>query len=202
MDRKFEHLTMKDAFMLSKVMGNYKLARRLLEKLTGSKIKNILHPKKNIVMRSDGTKGIRLEIHVFDEKTTVQFVNLFMYTEDIFGGGRGVYRFEEQCLEIPGLTLESGEKQIFVCATIQAAEQEENEDIRAFLFYIMNPTDKRNNFVKMLDDEVRRVRHNSLYKKEYQRLLQEETEENQRIFARNRQWGKSNMGVYDNQPYQ
>lgn len=202
MDRKFEQLTMKDAFVLSKVMGNYKLARRLLEKLAGSKIRNIRHPKNNIVVRSDGTQGIRLEMHVFDEETKVQFVNLFIYTEDVFDGGRGIYRFEEQCVEIPGLTLESGEKRIFVCATPQTAEQEENEDIKAFLYYIMNPRDKRNNFVRMMDDEVRRVLHNSLYKKEYQRLLQEETEESQRIYARSRNLSKSNIGVYDNQPYQ
>ena len=31
MDRKFEQLNVYDAFMLSKVMGNYKLAKRILE---------------------------------------------------------------------------------------------------------------------------------------------------------------------------
>lgn len=200
MDRKLEQLTLKDAFMLSKVMKNYKLARRLLETLTGYKIKNILHPKNTIVTRDDGMQGIRLEMHVFDEKTKVQFVNLFIYTEDIFGEGRSVYLFEERCVEIPELTLEHGERRVFVCATSQTAEQEANENVKALLYYIMNPKDKRNNFARMLDDEVRRVQHNSLYKKEYQRLLQEKTEENQRIYARSR--CKSNIGAYDNQPYQ
>ncbi len=183
MDRKFEQLTILDAFMLSKVMGNYKLAKRLFEPLTGCKIKDIVYPKNNIVERDNGKKGICLEVHTLNGRSKKLLIQLFIYTEDIFDAGRGVYRFEEQCVEEPGIKLDKGSMQIFICATPEAAEKETNEDVQAFLYYLMNPGDKRNNYIKMINDELRRVRMNTMYKKEYRRYLQEETEASQRLYA-------------------
>lgn len=189
MEKKYEQLEITDAFIFSKVMNNYKLARRLVEKLMGKYIKNIVCPKNNIVVYSDGKKGISLEVKGFDEGNEVWNVRIFLCKEDIFGAGKSVYRFEEQCTDVPELILENGRKQIFVCAIPQTAEKEENEDIKAFLYYLMNSSDKRNNFARMLDDEVRRVRANVTYKKEYRNLLQAETEMNQRIYAESRRSG-------------
>lgn len=183
MDRKFEQLAISDAFILSKVMRHYKLAKRLLESLLECKIKDIVHPQNNIVERDDGKKGICLEVHTSERKSKILLLHLFLYEEDIFGAGRGVYRFAEQCMEDPGIKLDKEFMQIFVCATTETAEQEKNAEVQAFLYYLMNPREKRNNHIKMLHDELRRVRENILYKKEYRRYVQEETEESQRLYA-------------------
>lgn len=184
MDRMFEQLTVFDAFMLSKVMGNHKLAKRLLEPLIGCKIRDVICPQCSIVERDDGKKGICLEVSTFSEKSKRIMIHLFLYTEDIFGAGRGVYRFEEQCVEEPGIVLDKGFMQIFVCATAGTAGKETNEEIKAFLYYLVNPGERRNNCIKMLNDELRRVRQNSQYKKEYRHYMQEETEASQRRYAR------------------
>lgn len=183
MDRKFEQLNVYDAFMLSKVMGNYKLAKRILEPLTGCKIKNIVCGKNNIVEGIDGKKGICLEAHIFGERSKKVFIHLFLYNEDIFGAGRGVYRFEERCVEEPEIALDKSTMQIFVCATVETAAKETNEEIQALLYYLLNPGERRSNSIKMLNDELRRIQKNTLYQKEYRRYLQEETEANQRIYA-------------------
>lgn len=184
MDRMFEQLTVFDAFMLSKVMGNHKLAKRLLEPLIGCKVKDVVCVGRNIVERDDGKKGICLEVSTFGGKSKKMMLHLFLYAEDIFGAGRGVYRFEEQCVEEPGIVLDKGFMQIFVCATAETAEKERNEEIQAFLYYLLNPGEKRNNCIKMLNDELRRVRQNTQYKKEFRHYIQEETEASQRHYAR------------------
>ncbi len=184
MDRMFEQLTVFDAFMLSKVMGNYKLAKRLLEPLIGCKIKDIICEGSGIVERSGGKKGICLEVSTFDGKSKNMMIHLFLYTEDIFGAGRGVYRFEEQCVEEPGIVLDKGFMQIFVCATAETAEKERSDEVKAFLYYLINPGERRNNCIKMLNDELRRVRQNVQYKKEYRQYIQEETEASQRRYAK------------------
>lgn len=190
MDRKYEQLTIMDVFILGKVLENMKLGRRLMEKLTGRKIRYIVYPKNNIISRRDGTQGIYMEIHIHEEARKVQNVRLFLCGEDKFRFGCPIYRFEDRCKELPQLKLDGGLLQIFVAYTDKLEEQVQDEDVRAFLYYMKNPKDKRTNFVKMLDDEVRRIKMNKLFKKEYEAMQREETEMQQRAYAQARKKGK------------
>lgn len=196
MDKKFEDLTIKDVFVLSKVMTNLKLARRLMEKLTGDKVHHVSLESKNIIEREDGSKGVFMELHICDIAQSVQRVELYVKTEDVFKKGCAVYHFAEQCEEIPGLRLQNGVHRIFVCATPEAAEAVRDLELKALLYYILDSKDRRTNLTKMLDDEVRRIKTNFIYEKEYRRLQCEETEASQRAYAEYRQ-GKSKYRRYE-----
>lgn len=184
MDKKFNELTISDAFILSKVMENYKVARRLMELLTGEKIVRIVYPKKNIICRKDGRKGICMELHRDDAQRSVQNIQLFFCEEDIFCGGYPIYRFEERCVQLPDIILKEGVVLLFVCVTKEPDKEDKNAGVSALAHYIKDSGDKRNNFIKMLDDEVRRVKSNPVYKKEYEALIRDETEQSQKAYAR------------------
>lgn len=183
MEHKFEHLTIMDAYIFGKVVKNSKIAKRFMEKLIGKRIHHVVSPKQNSVYRKDGLQGICVEVHMADEQRTVQMVQIYLCAEDIFGHKKGVYRFVSKCEELPELILKECRQEIFVCATVEPENTTLGEDIKAFLEYMKNPKIQRNNLVKMLDDEVRRIKTNALYKKEYAALQREKTERQQRDFA-------------------
>lgn len=183
MEKKYEQLTIMDAFILSKVLENQRLARHLMEKLTGMKIRHIVYPSRNIVERRDGTKGVYMEIHIRDKERSVCSVQLFLCEKDVFRAGLHVYHFENRCEEIPELTLEGGLHRIFVCLTEDLDKEGEDEEIKALLYYMKDAADRRTNHIKMLDNEVQRVKRNIQFRKEYEELLREETEAQQRAYA-------------------
>lgn len=184
MDKKYENLTMCDAFMLSKVMANVKIAKRLMEKLTGTKIYKIEYEKNNIVEYGDKNGGISMVLHLADAVQSVRKIELYIVTEDIFGKGRAIYQFSERCNGVPGLELSGGISRIFVCATKESADGVKDEGLKAFLLYVLNPQERQSNLTKMLEDEVRRIKHNSAYEKEYRQLQHNEAEASQRAYAK------------------
>lgn len=183
MEKKYETLTIMDAFMLSKVLMNQRLARHFMEKLTGMKIRHIVYPVKNIVERRDGTKGVYMELHLNDKERSVCSVQLFLCETDLFRAGLPVYHFENRCEEIPELTLDGGLHRIFVCLTEDIEKTEVDEEVKAFLYYMKDSQDKRTNHIKMLDSEVYRVRTNIQFRKEYEAIQREETEAKQKAYA-------------------
>lgn len=191
MDRGYESLTIQDAFILSKIMANVKTAKRLMELLTGQKIYKIQYDKNNIVECVAGTKGISVELHMADAKQSVWKTELYLATRDVFKEGRAVYHFRERCGEVLRLELPGGIHRIFVCATKESTEIVKDEGLKAFLNYMLNSEERGSNLVKMLDDEVKRIKANRTYEKEYRQMRYEETEANQRDFARQ-------MQEYDN----
>lgn len=191
MDLGYESLTIQDAFILSKVMANVKTAKRLMELLTGQKIYKIQYDKNNIVECVAGTKGISVELHMADAKQSVWKTELYLATRDVFKEGRAVYHFRERCDGVTRLELPGGIHRIFVCATKESTEIVKDEGLKAFLNYMLNPEERGSNLVKMLDDEVKRIKANRTYEKEYRQMRYEETEANQRDFARQ-------MQEYDN----
>ncbi len=191
MDRGYESLTIQDAFILSKVMANVKTAKRLMELLTGQKIYRVQYDKNNIVECVEGTKGISVELHMADAGQSVWKTELYLVARDIFKEGRTVYHFRERCDGVTRLELPGGVHRFFVCATKESAETVKDEGLKAFLNYMLNPEERESNLVKMLDDEVKRIKANRAYEKEYRQMRYEETEANQRDFARQ-------MQEYDN----
>ena len=191
MDRGYESLTIQDAFILSKIMANAKTAKRLMELLTGQKIYKIQYDKKNIVECVAGTKGISAELHMADAGQSVWKAELYLVTRDVFKEGRALYHFRERCDGVSRLELPGGVHRFFVCATKELAETVKDEELKAFLNYMLNSEERKSNLVKMLDDEVKRIKANRTYEKEYRQMRYEETEANQRDFARQ-------MQEYDN----
>ncbi len=191
MDRGYENLTIQDAFILSKVMANVKTAKRLMELLTGQKIYKIQYEKNNIVECVVGTKGISVELHMADARQSVWKTEIYFVTTDFLKKGQAVYHFRERCDGVSRLELPGGVHRIFVCATKDTAEMVNDEGLKAFLNYMLNPEERGSNLVKMLDDEVKRIKTNRTYEKEYRQMRYEETEANQRDFARQ-------MQEYDN----
>ncbi len=191
MDRGYESLTIQDAFILSKVMANVKTAKRLMELLTGQKIYKIQYEKNNIAECVEGIKGISVELHMADAVQSVWKTELYLVMRDVFKEGRAVYHFRERCDEVPRLELPGSVHKIFVCATQETSEAVKDEGLRVFLNYMINPEERGSNPVKMLDDEVKRIKANRIYEKEYRQMLYEETEASQRDFARQ-------MQEYDN----
>ena len=190
MNKKFADLTICDAFLLSKIMRNERVAKRFLEKITNMKVYKIDADKNNTVEYREGTNGIRLTVHIANVLKSIWKVELYILKEDIFGQGKSIYHFAEQCRGIPTLELQKGAHRIFICATPETLEKTGDAELQALVAYILNCEEKRSNLTKMLDDEVRRVKHNSIYVKEYQRIQQEAVEASQREYARRRQ-GKS-----------
>lgn len=191
MDRGYESLTIQDAFILSKVMANVKTAKRLMELLTGQKIYKIQYDKNNIVECVAETKGISVELHMADAKQSVWKTELYLATRDVFKEGRAVYHFRERCDGVTRLELPGGVHRFFVCATKESTETVKDEELKAFLNYMLNSEERKSNLVKMLDDEVKRIKANRTYEKEYRQMRYEETEASQRDFARQ-------MQEYDN----
>ena len=191
MDRGYESLTVQDAFILSKIMANAKTAKRLMKLLTGQKIYKIQYDKNSIVECVAGTKGISVELHMADAGQSVWKTELYLVARDIFKEGRTVYHFRERCDGVTRLELPGGIHRIFVCATKESAETVKDEELKVFLNYMLNSEERGSNLVKMLDDEVKRIKANRTYEKEYRQLRYEETEANQRDFARQ-------MQEYDN----
>jgi len=191
MDRGYESLTIQDAFILSKIMANVKTAKRLMELLTGQKIYKIQYEKNNIVECVVGTKGISVELHMADAKQSVWKAELCIANRDVYKEWRVGYQFRDRSSDVPRLELPGGIHRIFVCATKESTEIVKDEGLKAFLNYMLNPEERGSNLVKMLDDEVKRIKANRTYEKEYRQMRYEETEANQRDFARQ-------MQEYDN----
>ena len=182
MGKKFEQLTITDAYMLGKVLENQKIARRLLEKLIHKKIRYTVSHKRNIVRRHNGMQGIYVEAHLAEQEERILGIRIYLCEGDIFGLGRNVYRFANRCEEIPELLLEEGVLTIFICAA-EKEEEEKSEDIRAFLRYLARVDAGKNNFIRMIEEEIHRVKSNPLFKKEYLEIQREETEQKQRAYA-------------------
>lgn len=183
MEKKYEQLTIMDAFVLSKVLLNQRLARHFMEKFTGLRIRHIVYPDKNIVERRDGTKGVYMELHLHNKERSVCSVQLFLCEKDLFRAGLSIYHFKNRCEEIPELTLDGGLHRIFICITEDPERGEPDDEVKAFLYYMKDASDKRTNHVKMLDSEVCRVKTNVQFRKEYEAIVREETEARQRAYA-------------------
>lgn len=195
MNRKFDQLTIMDAFIMEKVLGNVKIGRRFMKHLIGKRIHHIVCPKNNIVKQKDGTTGVFVEIYISGKEKRVINVTLYLCREDKFGRGCPVYCFEEICKEAPDLKPIESAQQIYIVPTDNLEDKQLDEEIKAFLYYIKNPKDKRTNLIKMIDDEVRRIKMNKLFKKEYEEQQREETEKQQRIYAEICKRGKKTPSI-------
>ena len=183
MDNKFTDLTIREPFILSKIMQNERLARRLMEKLTGNTIFKVSCNQKYFVTHVRGCDGIVVELHLANLEQSVWRTELYITNRDVFGKGRPVYHFTERCREFPLLQLTEGMHRIFVCATEETIAMAKSEELKAILYYVMDADDRRSNFTKMLEDELNRIKRNPANAKVYRLMKWEETEAEQNAYA-------------------
>lgn len=183
MDNKFADLTICEPFMLSKMMQNERLARRLMEKLTGNTIYKVSCNQKYFITHARGCDGIVVELHLANLEQSVWRTELYITNRDVFGKGRPIYHFTERCREFPLLQLEEGMHRIFVCATEETVAMAKNEELKAILYYVLNADDRRSNLAKMLADELGRIKRNPTNAKLYRLMKWEETEAEQVAYA-------------------
>lgn len=93
---------------------------------------------------------------------------IFICCEDIFGHGEYCYRFENMCLDIKGLTLGDDTFKLFFNTKGEVGNV--SEEAKSFLAYL-NGLKGENEWVKQLDSEVKKVKKNEEWRKEYMSLL-------------------------------
>lgn len=85
MNKKLQELDLKDDFLFAKVMSDKEICKELLEKLLEVKINRIEMPENqktiDILLES---KGIRLDIYVQDENSTVYNIEMQRCDKKIF----------------------------------------------------------------------------------------------------------------------
>lgn len=96
---------------------------------------------------------------------------IFICTFDPFKKRRARYTFENLCIEDNKIQLKDGTKKIFFNSTDY--EKEEDKDVREFLRYV-NGEKSDNSFVKVIDDEVIKVKSSEEWRREYMTLLMRE----------------------------
>lgn len=112
---------------------------------------------------------------------------IFICTEDIFGGGRHIYTFENLCIQNTSLRLRDETTKVFL--NPYGTMKDIHEELENFLNYLVNgkPTDR---FTEMLDNEVVKVRENEEWRREYMTLMMKEMEKYEEGLERGRSEGR------------
>lgn len=99
---------------------------------------------------------------------------VFICTFDPFGHGKAQYVFENLCVGDAGIRLGDGTKKVFFCSNNYG--EAEDTDIREFLRYV-DGEKSENEFVRMIDDKVEKVKSKKEWRREYMTLLMRYNEE-------------------------
>ena len=81
MNKKFADLAICDAFLLSQIMRNERVAKRFLEKIIKVKVYKIDADKNNITEYGEGVNGIRLTVHIADILKSIWQTELYILKE-------------------------------------------------------------------------------------------------------------------------
>ena len=98
---------------------------------------------------------------------------IFICTFDGFGKARHRYTFENMCLEEKDLPLCDGTTKIFLNA--KGTMNDVSPELKAFLDYVAGKKSD-DGFVKEVDEEVKRVRKNTKWRRDYMTLLMRDRE--------------------------
>jgi len=98
---------------------------------------------------------------------------IFICPFDLFGMGRHIYTFENICKEDNSIFLKDGGVKIFLNA--DSSQDDVSRELRAFLDYVAGKESK-DEFVKRLEEAVKRVKKNREWRHEYMTLLMRDQE--------------------------
>lgn len=108
-----------------------------------------------------------------DYKNLNQSFVIFICTFDLFGESRHRYTFENLCQEDRELPLGDGTTKIFLNA--KGTVDDVSPELKAFLDYVAGRKSD-DSFVNEVDEEVKRVRENKEWRREYMTLLMRDRE--------------------------
>ncbi len=115
--------------------------------------------------------GSMIDLNLIEKGMDYRALNpsfvIFICTFDPFKKGRCVYSFENRCLQDMELSLEDGTGKIFLNA--DGTGDDISDELKAFLNYLSTKT-VESDFVERLDQEVKRVRKNRKWRREYMTL--------------------------------
>lgn len=126
---------------------------------------------KELPKRSRYYQGM-LDLQMIDRGQTYRKLNrsfiIFICLEDIFGGGRHIYTFENLCREDTGISM--GDEAVKIFLNADSRMDDVSRELRAFLDYAAG-RDVEDAFVKELDEAVKEAKRNREWRREYMTLL-------------------------------
>lgn len=93
---------------------------------------------------------------------------IFICSFDLFGKNRCVYTFENRCIEDSEISL--GDETVKVFLNSRGDSTHLNSNLKAFLEYMNHKKESENDFITMLDREVKKAKANLEWRREYMTL--------------------------------
>lgn len=93
---------------------------------------------------------------------------IFICSFDLFGKNRCVYTFENRCIEDSEISL--GDETVKVFLNSRGDSTHLNSNLKAFLEYVNHKKESENDFITMLDREVKKAKANLEWRREYMTL--------------------------------
>ena len=133
--------------------------------------------KKDLAKRSRYYQGM-IDLNAIEKgeiyRDLKESIVIFICKFDPFGKGLSKYTFENICNENKELYLKDGTSKVFF--NTKDYYKERSEDAKSFLEYIEKETTSENNFVKKLEQKIRNIKENKVWRAEFMTLLMREQE--------------------------
>ena len=133
--------------------------------------------KKDLAKRSRYYQGM-IDLNAIEKgeiyRDLKESIVIFICKFDPFGEGLSKYTFENICNENKELYLKDGTSKVFF--NTKDYYKERSEDAKSFLEYIEKETTSENNFVKKIEQKIRNIKENKVWRAEFMTLLMREQE--------------------------
>ena len=133
--------------------------------------------KKDLAKRSRYYQGM-IDLNAIEKgeiyRDLKESIVIFICKFDPFGEGLSKYTFENICNENKELYLKDGTSKVFF--NTKDYYKERSEDAKSFLEYIEKETTSENNFVKKLEQKIKNIKENKVWRAEFMTLLMREQE--------------------------
>ena len=133
--------------------------------------------KKDLAKRSRYYQGM-IDLNAIEKgeiyRDLKESIVIFICKFDPFGKGLSKYTFENICNENKELYLKDGTSKVFF--NTKDYYKERSEDAKSFLEYIEKETTSENNFVKKIEQKIRNIKENKVWRAEFMTLLMREQE--------------------------
>ena len=133
--------------------------------------------KKDLAKRSRYYQGM-IDLNAIEKgeiyRDLKESIVIFICKFDPFGEGLSKYTFENICNENKELYLKDGTSKVFF--NTKDYYKERSEDAKSFLEYIEKETTSENNFVKKIEQKIKNIKENKVWRAEFMTILMREQE--------------------------
>ena len=133
--------------------------------------------KKDLAKRSRYYQGM-IDLNAIEKgeiyRDLKESIVIFICKFDPFGKGLSKYTFENICNENKELYLKDGTSKVFF--NTKDYYKESKEDAKSFLEYIEKEITSENNFVKKIEQKIKNIKENKVWRAEFMTLLMREQE--------------------------